>query len=129
MEILYKAKRKYTGEWVEGFPFLCEQGKVHEIYYWESVLICEETNTHEAQMVSVQVIPETVCRHIGIEDKNGNKLFEHDTCLDLQGIEYEIRYSDYCSFMLYPKDDQDQFMAMYPGIVLEITGNIHDKKD
>lgn len=72
-EILFKAKRIDNNEWVEGFYVrlpLVHYDKTEE-------LITDKTGT------SYEVDPSTVSQYVGIEDINGNKIFENDVVRDL----------------------------------------------
>ena len=69
MEILFRGKRTDNGEWVYGM--LCNVFKdrelelaiqIHDVFEW----------------VAYPVIPETVGQYIGIDDKNGVKIFDGD---------------------------------------------------
>ena len=71
-EILFKAKRKDNGEWVEGqYVYitnpLTEDGKPIKH------LICNGTN-----IFNDLIDPDTLCQYTGLTDKNGKKIWEND---------------------------------------------------
>lgn len=71
-EILFKAKRKDNGEWVEGqYVYitnpLTEDGKPIKH------LICNGTN-----IFNDLIDPDTLCQYTGLTDENGKKIWEND---------------------------------------------------
>ena len=64
-EILFKAKRKDNGKWVEG-------DAIHEPI---GMSIRYEKN---GMSVRVPVDPDTLCQYTGLTDKNGKKIWEND---------------------------------------------------
>lgn len=69
-EILFKAKRKDNGEWVEGFLIK----DLHEEEWYIGFLF--GGGAHDTDVAQINL--ETICQYTGLTDKNGNKIWEND---------------------------------------------------
>ena len=129
-EILFKAKRIDTGEWVEGF-------------YWASLDPCSEQTRWRGHYIHngcnienpVEVDPKTVCQYTGLKDKNGVKIFEDDN------VEYNTGHSGVVTFKFgqfyaydgYASDSTEAELKLYDdsapfeeGFEIVVISNIHD---
>ena len=75
-----KAKRKDNNEWVEGY-YVCN-GEHCYIFSGKLGIINKHFNWER-----YEVIPETVCRCTGLQDKNGKWIFEGDVVIDKYSCE------------------------------------------
>ena len=68
-EILFKAKRKDNGEWVEGYVVAYPSGKV-EIHKISKEL--------PDILLKCEIAPSTLCQYTGLTDKDSKKIWEND---------------------------------------------------
>ena len=68
-EILFKAKRKDNGEWVEGYLF--KQVAIEDRIYFAIEVIDSTVKAYE-------IDENTICQYTGLTDKNGCKIWEND---------------------------------------------------
>lgn len=92
-EHIYRARRKDTGSYIEGFyreqpaPPVCfgESEKPKSYIIFTDPRYLPDWGL-PYQMVEVEVIPESVCEYTGMLDKNKVKIFEQDRCRVTRGI-------------------------------------------
>ena len=121
-EILFKAKRKDNGEWVEGCLIADELSNAAFIGY------AFGTNNgilHDTDLVEVD--PETVCQYTGLTDKNGRKVFDGDL---IKCLYEDIVNGDYIS-EIHTCDMENYYcmLRIISAYEIEVIGNIHDEED
>lgn len=85
-EILFKAKRKDNGKWVEGYYRRIPCMGMLEHYIMP--------RNPKNRMEQYAIDPDTLCQYTGLTDKNGRKIWENDivNCKKYIGG----NYVDYC---------------------------------
>ena len=90
-EILFKAKRKDNGKWVEGYYRRIPCMGLHEHYIMPQ--------NPKNRLEQYEIDPDTICQYTGFTDKNGQKIWENDivkfndeiwdSCYTSCGTEYD----------------------------------------
>ncbi len=133
---LYRAKRTDNLEWVEGsyvYTFTEEKDCPCAGIYKENHWIVEENGN----MVSID--PSTICQCTGLNDKNGNLIWENDICrrilLPTKRIKttFRIAYVPYkCCLSAIDLDGSNvTFLSDYINnqYEVEVIGNIFDNPE
>lgn len=127
-EILFKAKRKDNGKWVEGnyvekYDLL---GKRHLILYVDNYV----------RWKCVEIVPETLCQFTGLCDKNGNRIWENDILMAHldescpEDVTYEAVEWNVAGWVTHETDSTDkQYLDKFDLEHFEVVGNIFDNKE
>lgn len=121
-EILFKAKRTDTKEWVEGYPFPSEPGeKLNRMIIFEDI-------QGGSTMATVEIDPETLCQFTGLPDKNGVKIFGWDVVIVYRGWHGEKK----CTVLeregtMVLENDAVQYGLFGLEKQISVIGNIHDE--
>lgn len=123
-EILFRAKRRDTEKWVEGY-YMC----LHGINGAEdSHFVIDKHGEYNL------IDPDTVCQYTGVTDRNGTKIFENDIvtitgfCPDDEGYGVIQWHDDEAMFVVdadYCRYDFDHIS----GAELEVIGNVFDNPE
>ena len=122
-EILFKAKRKDNGEWVEGYYVIL--GKRHLILHVDNVR-CE----------CVKIAPKTLCQFTGLYDKNGKRIWENDILMAHlddsypEDATYETIEWGVAGWVTHEANSIDrQYLDEFDLEHFEVVGNIFDNKE
>lgn len=144
-EILFKAKRKDNGKWVEGYYYkmsettYCfkedyERKPVSEHHY-----ILQERMTDWGlpnQIVQIEIDSETLCQFTGLCDKNGKKVWENDILMAHldesypEDATYETVEWNVVGWVTHETDSTDrQYLDEFDLEHYEAIGNIFDNPE
>lgn len=137
-EILFKAKRADTGEWVEGYYIyhinrtICPFGDSIKPEDEQHVIMQDGFSDWNMprDTVHFDIAPETLCQYTGLKDKNGNRIWEND--IVKIGANTLVRWNGkYAGWCLTQKGWMyDHFFgeAISP-CDCEVVGNVFDNPD
>ena len=127
-EILFKAKRKDNGEWVEGYyqkRYDLLGNEEHLIFHADSYTVWEYA----------EIDPETLCQFTGLCDKNGNKIWENDILMAHLDESYpeDVTYItvkwNFAGFVAYEAGTDGEYLDEFDLEHYEVVGNIFDNKE
>lgn len=120
-DILFRGKRKDTGEWVYGYYAHIPCGRFKR----EEHLIQTIKKDGTIGLLH-EVIPDTVGQDTGQTDKNGTKIFEGDICTcDREGGCFEVVWGKSFGYELLGDDISIDLGELYSNEICVIE-NIHD---
>lgn len=127
-EIIFKAKRKDNGEWVEGYyrSIPCMGMLEHYIM----------PRNPKNRMEQYAIAPDTLCQYTGLTDKNGRRIWENDIVSawseGKNAIGKVIRRADGL-YIMYPAYQNKEFWGLCPKkngkTTVEVIGNVFDNAD
>lgn len=139
-EILFKAKRKDNGEWVEGYYIyhikrtICPLGDSVKPEDEQHVIMQDGFSDWNMPRNTVvyEIDPDTLCQYTGLTDKNGKKIWENDIIsygnekgtVEFKNGQYVIEWRNES-----PYRDDFYFWGMYRKRFIEGIGNIFDNAD
>lgn len=119
-EILFKAKRKDNGEWVEG-------GYFSEPYTDKKFIICWNSMGLGFNEF-IEIYPDTLCQYTGLTDKNGKKIWENDIVRNKKSdIGVAQWFEEHAAFMIWNKTKNCVcYLAENDFSKIEVNGNVFD---
>lgn len=139
-EILFKAKRKDNGKWVEGYYRADPDLDTHYICGWNYYA---SENGLEREPFEEEIDPDILCQYTGLIDKNGRKIWENDiVTITLECDDYlipsetgivEYSYGQY-ELKVKAPDGQEAYSNLINKLSeapfeIEKLGNIFDNPD
>jgi len=127
-EILFKAKRKDNGEWVEGYYRADPDLNNHFICGWNYYL---SENGLEREPFEYEINSGTLCQYTGLTDKNGKKIWENDIVRNGKGDIGVVQwFEEHAVFMIWNKTKHHvYYLAENDFSKIEIAGNEFDNPE
>ena len=135
-EILFKAKRIDTGEWVEGYlvkaKWYLDEKEMYVIAPTDVCFYphCEISEWHEVDL-------NTICQYTGLTDKNGNNIWENDVLkkVDTNALGWvrerycKVSFDKMGYWMITTEYGDGYWICEFESEQLEVIGNIFDNPE
>lgn len=128
-EILFKAKRKDNGKWIEGYylkRYDLLGNEEHLIFHADSYTVWEYA----------EIDPETLCQFTGLRDKNGKRIWENDILMAHldefypEDVTYETIEWGVAGWVTHEANSVDkQYLDEFDLEHFKVVGNIFDNKE
>ena len=118
-EILFRAKRKDNGEWVEG-GYFCEP-------YTDKEFIIRWNSFGLGYNEFIEIDPDTLCQYTGLTDKKGKKIWENGIVeIPSEDGYFKCEWEEDTARFVLNGDELTVDFDNYWAYEVEVVGNIFD---
>lgn len=136
-EIIFRGKRLYDGEWVEGYLFDDGMSDNKRLFVGGLVItdyVGTADDQYEVGLDFCEVEPETVGQFTGVTDRNGQKIFEGDIVRHYNNLTDPTKYEVGKVFWdkkgtCFRRTSNPSSVFMNFDCCYEVVGTIHDNPE
>lgn len=154
-EILFKAKRKDNGKWVEGYYCQLPKISLGATIVANGEMCAEDVGEYIVEIKDKQhsnfsngfpieviesevyeIVSETLCQYTGLKDKNGNRIWENDIVSAWSEGKYAtgmVKQRIDGLYIIYPTYQHDEFWGLCPdenrNTTVEVIENVFDNPE